>query len=75
MFTNKLSELKKRSEKAINIFQSTIDSLSKTNEEIFLERLSKIEQIKALQAESQALLGLENTNTKVIDKIQEFLKE
>ena len=75
MFGNKLKQLQKRSTKDLNIFQRTIDSLNKTNQEIFNEREKKVQKIKDLQAEAMAMLSLATANNKVVEKIQTFLDE
>lgn len=75
MFNNTFKKLQSESETAINVFQKTVDSLTKTNEKISKERESKIQQIKDLQSEAQALNGLLDTNNKVVSKIQNFLTE
>ena len=73
--TSKIQSLQNQSTKALNIFQSTIDSLTKTNTEIAAERDKKLEELRIIKNETRALNELEAANKKIVDKIQSFLVE
>ena len=73
--TSKIQALQNQSTKALNIFQATIDSLTKTNQEILVERDKKLEELKAIKSETRILNELEAANSKVVSKIQSFLLE
>lgn len=73
--TSKIQSLQNQSTKALNIFQATIDSLTKTNQEIIVERDKKLEELQAIKNETRILNELEAANSKVVSKIQSFLLE
>jgi hypothetical protein len=73
--TSTLQSLQNQSNKALNLFQATIDSLTKTNEQIIVERDKKVEELRIIKNETRALNELEAANKKIVDKIQSFLVE
>jgi hypothetical protein len=73
--TSTLQSLQNQSNKALNLFQATIDSLTKTNEKIIVERDKKVEELRIIKNETRALNELEAANKKIVDKIQSFLVE
>jgi hypothetical protein len=73
--TSTLQSLQNQSNKALNLFQATIDSLTKTNEQIIAERDKKLEELRTINNETRALNELEAANKKIVDKIQSFLVE
>ena len=73
--TSTLQSLQNQSNKALNLFQATIDSLTKTNEQIIAERDKKLEELRIIKNETRALNELEASNKKIVDKIQSFLVE
>jgi hypothetical protein len=73
--TSTLQSLQNQSNKALNLFQATIDSLTKTNEKIIAERDKKLEELRIIKNETRALNELEAANKKIVDKIQSFLVE
>jgi hypothetical protein len=73
--TSKIKSLQNQSTKALNIFQATIDSLTKTNAQIAEEKSRTVEAISILLDDAKELTELEAANSKVVSKIQSFLLE
>lgn len=73
--TSKIKSLQNQSTKALNIFQATIDSLTKTNTQIAEEKSRTVEAINILVDDAKELTELEAANSKVVSKIQSFLLE
>lgn len=63
----------KKSDNVVNVFKKTVNDLTQLNAEINKENLKKVEEIAKLEQESEDLLILSVSNTKIIDKINQFL--
>lgn len=73
MFGNQLSNLERKSKKAINVFQSTVASLTKVNDLASKEISVKKQKVSEINYEIEELDKIKDTNKKIIDKIQGFL--
>jgi hypothetical protein len=73
--TSKIKSLQNQSTKALNIFQATIDSLTKTNTQILEEKSRTVEAINILLDDAKELTEMEEANSKIVSKIQSFLME
>lgn len=63
----------KKSDNVVNVFKKTVNDLTQLNAEINKENLKKVEEIAKLEQESEDLIILSVSNTKIIDKINQFL--
>jgi hypothetical protein len=65
--------LEKKSKSILNVFKNTVTDLNKVNTAIFAETLRKSEEIAKLEAETEELTTLHKANSKIVDKINQFL--
>jgi len=65
--------LQKKSTSILNVFKNTVNDLNKINTAIFAETLRKSEEIVKLEAETEELTTLHKANSKIVDKINQFL--
>lgn len=69
-----VSSLKEASDKALEIFKSTITNLNNINSKINEQKTIKIKEIDNLQSEYNLLDNQEKQNTKIIEKITFILE-
>lgn len=71
---NEVGKMKMAQEKSLNIFRKTVDDLSGQNVQLAEKRSMAIEMAQDMQALADGAENQISENTKVIDKITEFLQ-
>lgn len=72
---DKVKKLENKSTKILSIFTSTVQDLYGVNTEVEDEIYNREEAIKQLNEEKIALNATKDINTKMINKINQFLEE
>lgn len=70
---NKVERLQKASQGAFSAFTKTVEKIKKINESIKVERDSRTQEMQDLQAEITTLNLQEETNNKVIERINSII--
>lgn len=72
--TDVVSALEKEGADALGIFKRTVERLTNTQRKIKLEKGIRVQKILELQKQQDALDSQEKRNSKLINKIEDFLK-
>jgi|GEM_PF-4014177 len=72
--TDAIKKLQQQSQDEINIFSNTLKRLNNLNQQIRQQKAKRIEQINKLKAENTTLNETEKRNTKMVEKLQNFLE-
>ena len=71
---NKIQEIEEKSEAAIAVFKTTLESLTELESDVLTEVHNKEGQIAAIKAEIEMLNERKTKNSKFVNKLKEFFE-